>query len=156
MRYLYLLRHAKAEENSPDGTDSGRRLLPKGYARLEEKIPAFKNKMNNLDLILTSPVLRARQTADFVAEALGKSDVLREERFLHAQNSADHILMELLQYHASDSILVVGHNPWISQLVHLFLEQPLTADLHLKTAALAHIVFEDDFGVGTGHLVEII
>lgn len=150
------MRHAKAKVESRDGLDASRELAPAGFARLDEKMPLFKERLRDVDLILTSPFARARQTADYLASTLDKEKVLRVTNWLHAQNFAENIVTELEAMHQSEEVLVVGHNPWITDLVLLLSQKPCRCDVHLKTAALAHIRFEEGFGVARGHVVEVL
>lgn len=57
---LYFLRHGIAEERSPDGTDGGRRLTAEGVEKLESSRAGLKRLKIELDLLLTSPLVRAR------------------------------------------------------------------------------------------------
>ena len=69
---LYILRHGKAE---PYGqaypSDHLRPLMPKGRKRTKLSVKGMKAVGVNVDLIVSSPILRARQTAEIVHEGLG-------------------------------------------------------------------------------------
>lgn len=156
MKRLYLLRHAKAEANSADGLDSSRRLTLRGEERLAEKMPIWQDRLSKVALILTSPVVRALQTTKVVAGFLGKEDMITEKAFLQAGSLPDHVAFGLAKFDGVEEVLVVGHNPWISELVLLLIKDSGMTEYHLKTAALAHIIFDHGFGVGQGRLVEII
>ncbi|MFZ0434756.1 MAG: histidine phosphatase family protein, partial [Chthoniobacterales bacterium] len=70
---LYLLRHAEAEPHCAD--DFSRRLTEKG-AKQARRVGCFmKEQCMRPDLILTSPVVRARETAGIVSKILGKTDI---------------------------------------------------------------------------------
>lgn len=156
MKKLYLFRHAQAEANSDDGLDSSRCLTPRGEERLAETMPVLQDRLFKVALILTSPLVRARQTTKIVARFLGKEDLVTEQAFLQAGSSPDHVALGLVKFDDVEEVLVVGHNPWISELVPLLIKDSGMAEYHLKTAALAHIIFDHGFGVGQGRLVEII
>lgn len=156
MKRLYLLRHAKAEAISADGLDFSRRLMPRGEERLVEKKLLLRDKLSRVDLILTSPFVRARQTAEIVAGFLDKRDLLEEQSFLQAGSLPDRVVLGLMDFDEVEELLVVGHNPWISELLPLLVEDPGTTEYQLKTAALAQIVFDRGFGLSQGRLVEIV
>ena len=69
---LYLLRHGIAVEPGTPGCekDSERPLTPKGKRQLRQIAAAMKKMDLRFDLILSSPFLRARQTAEIIAESL--------------------------------------------------------------------------------------
>ncbi len=67
---LYLLRHAIAEERSNDGSDSARALTPEGAEKMRIGARGLQRLGVHLDRLLTSPLTRARETADIVGAAL--------------------------------------------------------------------------------------
>jgi phosphohistidine phosphatase, SixA len=67
---LYLLRHAIAEERSNDGSDSARMLTPEGAEKMRIGARGLRRLGVQLDRLLTSPLTRARETADIVGAAL--------------------------------------------------------------------------------------
>jgi phosphohistidine phosphatase len=112
---LYFMRHAEAEDTPPGRTDADRRLTDKGLRRAHEAGLALQALGVQLDLILTSPLVRARQTAEVMAEVLGVS--------LAADSAlADHVslrsLQDLLEGHdLPDRVMLVGHEPDFSAVV---------------------------------------
>jgi len=71
---LYLMRHAIAHELGADGsrTDAGRTLTTEGRANTRAAAQAMRRLELDFDAIWTSPLVRARQTAEIVAEVLKK------------------------------------------------------------------------------------
>src|SRR5207247_1682185 len=77
---LYVLRHGVAEEVGPEGTDGSRRLTPGGRRKLRAAAAGVRGLGVAFDAILTSPLVRAGETAAIVAEALGNQPAPRELR----------------------------------------------------------------------------
>src|SRR3974377_2156446 len=119
---LYVLRHGLAvEPGTPDfARDSDRPLTPEGERKLAQIAKAMKALELSFDLILTSPFLRARQTAEIVAQALKLSKKLEFSDTLAPKGSIKK-LVELLNRMdpAPDSILLAGHEPYLSELISL-------------------------------------
>ncbi len=75
---LYLIRHAMAEDNNPAG-DAERALTPKGRLRMAEEAKGLREFRVRPEIILTSPLRQALETATIVAEELGGLRVERVE-----------------------------------------------------------------------------
>jgi len=111
---LYLLRHAHAGDSSKwDGPDSERPLSPKGR-RQAERLGAFLAERGFApDAIVTSPKLRARQTADLVADALGIA-VSVDDRLGNPLDAE--VVGDIVDRTGGTSIVLVGHDPDFSDL----------------------------------------
>lgn len=112
-RTLWLLRHAKAAEAAPGGTDRSRPLTHRGHrdaAALGRRLPSLVPPGASLpDVVLCSAATRTTETAADVADGLG-IPVDRRQSLYYA--SPDDVLAEI---RAADdhvrSLMVVGHNP---------------------------------------------
>lgn len=112
---LLLLRHGKAEDCSPGG-DFARELEEKGHeqARHAARILAAANLLP--DLVLSSPVLRAKQTAiTFTAAAGMPGPILLN--WLACGMSPETALAELGHFPDFECIMIVGHEPDFSRLI---------------------------------------
>ena len=134
---LYFLRHGLAEERqSWRGRDADRPLTPAGKKKLASLVEALANLDLGIDLILTSPYLRALQTAEIVAEGLEKKVELVQEARLSPGFDAP-ILEEILRERRdSKAILFVGHEPDFSQVVSALIGG---GNLLFKKAGLARV-----------------
>ena len=118
---LYLLRHAIAVERGTPGAEDDslrelnvRRELLKCGALLEECSPSTLE----FDLILSSPYLRTRQTADIVADVFDARQVLRFTDNLIPGAGGEQVIAEInKQYRKRENILLVGHEPTLSSLI---------------------------------------
>jgi phosphohistidine phosphatase len=114
---LYLIRHAIAAERGdawPD--DSKRPLTEDGIARMRKAARGLSRMDVTIDIVLTSPLVRARQTADIVATALdARPSVVNIESL--APGAAYASLVADLEKHArKPRIALVGHEPGIGEL----------------------------------------
>jgi len=111
---LYLLRHAHAgDPQAWDGPDSERPLSPKGR-RQAQRLGAFlAERAFAPDAIVTSPKLRAKQTAEIVADALGIA-VSVDDRL--AGELDEEVVAALAEAVGGTSVMLVGHDPDFSDL----------------------------------------
>ena len=120
---LWVLRHAKAAADSPDGTDHSRPLTKRGTAQAQAAArflsDARSTGVRTARLILCSSAVRARQTAELVLPGLGTEVTLEVERDLYDAD-ADDVLERLTRvWEDVDSVMVVGHNPCLADLAQL-------------------------------------
>lgn len=113
---LILLRHGKAEDfSSSGGGDFARALLEKGMEQSRNAARVLSSAGFLPDLVLTSPVLRARQTAEEFCRAADISEPLMQD-WLACGMSPETALSELRAYD-ENRVMIVGHEPDFSQLV---------------------------------------
>src|ERR1017187_5933090 len=117
---LYLLRHGLAVEHGTPGfaEDSARPLTPKGRRQLRKIAAAMKQMGLDFDLILSSPLPRAKQTAEIVAARLKLKKRLKFSNAL-APGGDPAILFRQLERTrpAPEKLLLVGHEPDLSRLI---------------------------------------
>lgn len=112
---LYFLRHGIAEDIAPDGGDGGRRLTEEGIAKMKAEARGLARLRLRLDVLLSSPLVRARQTAEIVARALDLELQLAEAL---APGCDATRLLELLAVHrGAQRVMVVGHEPDFSAMI---------------------------------------
>lgn len=140
---IWILRHAKAEEGGPATPDEERRLTAGGRETMRSVSQAIARLEPKPDAILTSPLVRARQTAEPVARALALEDRLIESDALEPGADPREILREI-ERRGLRRALVVGHMPHLGSLLgYLLTGRPDTA-IDIKKAALARIEFDGD------------
>lgn len=115
---LYFLRHGVAAERSEwKGEDAERPLTEGGKERMARSAAVLARLDLELDAILTSPLARARQTGDIVAEALNAKDKLLHESRLGTGFNRD-LLAEILRDHAGcEALMLIGHEPSFSETI---------------------------------------
>ena len=138
---IYVLRHGIAEKVGPDGSDAKRALTPKGRQKLRQVLRLARAAAVRPSLILTSPLLRAVQTAEVAAEVLAYQHELVQTPAL-LPTASPHALWQELRSHKNERAqLLVGHEPSLSQMVGYLLG---ATELHieLKKAGLVRLDLE--------------
>lgn len=121
---LFLLRHGIAVDRGTPGfeDDSQRPLTSKGVTRIHRIAQASKAMRLKFDLILSSPYLRAQQTAHTFVSFYGIEERLRLTANLAPEASAAALVGEIHEtYGEALSILLVGHEPYLSNLASMLL-----------------------------------
>lgn len=117
---LYLLRHGIAADHGDPRypSDDDRPLTPEGHRKMLQEARGIKALGLRFDLILSSPVLRARQTAGIVAGELGAMDLLAFSPHLSTAGDGRALVRQLNeQYPDRDSVLLAGHEPYLGGMV---------------------------------------
>ena len=117
---LYFLRHgiAVVRDDLDAGKDAERPLTPKGRRQLRLTAGAMKKLGLRFDLILSSPYLRAKQTAEIVARALKLNRRLELPDALAPDGSPKDLIRELnASEPVPEKVLLVGHEPYLSRLI---------------------------------------
>lgn len=108
---LYFLRHGIAEEGSCTLPDDLRALTPEGITEMRRMASALHRKNLRIERILTSPLVRARQTADIVADALGLTDALQEDDRLAGGFHLGDVQQMVAECQPAERLMFVGHEP---------------------------------------------
>jgi phosphohistidine phosphatase len=138
---IYLLRHGVAVEHGTRGiTEEQRPLTPEGTAKMRAAAEGMKNLGVAFDALLTSPLVRARQTADIVASVYGAKDRLKELPALRPGSAVEKLWLALKPYAGARRLMLVGHEPDLSQLGALLLTGRADGvNLQLKKGGLCFI-----------------
>ncbi len=119
MKELYILRHGIAIDPATPGIpDDQRTLTAKGQKRMHEIACGLRRLDLKPDRILTSPLPRARETAEIVADELDSENLLETAAILSAGSDAGSI-QTWLRERTEDRLMIVGHNPALSDLITL-------------------------------------
>lgn len=119
---LFFMRHAEAESAARYAEDRQRPLTEHGRQQQQHVVHALAPLLQPLDHLLSSPLLRARQTADITAAAVQCATPVEETSVL-AENCTVGAVLTLLQSYRRDArILCVGHEPNMSKLSAVFLD----------------------------------
>jgi phosphohistidine phosphatase len=148
---VHLLRHAEAEDVSPSGRDADRRLTDDGRKRMKAVARAIAKLDAGYDVVLVSPLLRARQTAEPVAEACGFEGPLSETRALAPNADPVEVLHELARLKPAAALLV-GHQPQLGRLFGLLVSGRSGVEVPMKKAAFAAFETGPDPSLGRAEL----
>ncbi len=147
---LYLIRHGRAENAGPDGSDASRRLSPDGVARWVESVRGLRAQGVTLDLVLSSPLARAQQTAMLLAQHLPAPAPV----VLPALGIPPEPMPELIARLGAEgeSVAAVGHEPTMGHLASFLLFGAVSAAIPMPRGAVACLRFEGRAAAGFGTL----
>lgn len=142
---LYVLRHAIAvERGAPEiRRDSDRPLSGAGRKKMQRIARGMRALKMRPDLILSSPYLRARQTAELVAREFEAGSVLELSALLEPGGDPEE-LMNLLggQYASAGSVMLVGHEPSLSELISMLLSGGDRMAVTMKKGGLCKLTLD--------------
>jgi len=137
---LYILRHGIAEEMSQSGRDRDRALTSEGREKTRAAGKALCKMEIEFDALLSSPFVRAWQTAEIVVDELGCREILQECAALSAGAPLKGVFVELKKAAGSyESVLVVGHEPDLSRLISVLLSGSTEVAITMKKGGLAKL-----------------
>lgn len=140
MKTLYLLRHAKSSWKNPDLDDFDRPLLQKGLKKSKVIIDYLLKNSVQVDLIISSPAVRALETAEIFAYALKyPSEKIRKERSLYFGDSDSYFSQFYDIPQNVNSLMLVGHNPAITNLANRLIKEEIE---YLPTSGIISIKFK--------------
>jgi phosphohistidine phosphatase len=151
---LFLIRHSIAEDPSYLKSDSQRELTQEGKLLITAGCNVLQKLEPNLKLILTSPYLRAFQTAEIIANYFGNNIKLIKENNLAAGCNTSS-LIEIINSYEQENIAIVGHQPDLSNHISNLTSNG-NINLIFKPASIAKIKFESQVGYGRGSLEFLI
>ena len=136
---LFILRHGKAGQSTGEPDDNMRALTPAGRKEIKDIARWLKKEKVRFDLIATSPLIRARETAGIVARTLDQDgqSVIWDD--LAPGGDVDSICYHIAQSGNDAAILVVGHEPELSGLTGKIISRGGTASLIFAKGGLAKI-----------------
>ncbi|MHC0065449.1 phosphohistidine phosphatase SixA [Nostoc sp. UIC 10890] len=138
---LYLIRHGIAEDKGLGIKDEERSLTKEGRQKTEKVAQKLVKLGLSFDLILTSPLVRARQTAEIlIAEKL--SSQLEESSHLAPDGQISSWLKDWLEprnYSQNTQLALVGHEPGLSNWAEILLWGEVKESLVLKKAGMIGI-----------------
>src|SRR5688572_2370355 len=135
---LYLIRHgiaAERGENYPD--DTKRPLTAEGIQKLRREGKALVSLDVSFDVILTSPLVRTRQTAETIASVFRTAPPIINVQALAPGGTHNAIVDELSRQHRRHHIAIVGHEPGIGELAARLMG--LRRALEFKKGAICRI-----------------
>ena len=148
---LYLIRHGVAAPRGDEFPDDSKRPLTSGgIARLRKEAKALDELNVGFDHIITSPLLRTRQTADVFAETMKSKPSVSNADALAPAGTPTAVFQELGKHMRKGRIALVGHEPNIGELAARLIGA--RTPLEFKKGAICRIDFEVLPPKGTGQL----
>jgi phosphohistidine phosphatase len=135
MKTLLVLRHAKSSRNDPALDDHDRPLNKRGQRDAPRMGELVRECGLIPDVVISSDAVRARLTAEAVAEAARYAGEILLDPHLYMACPADILSLLPMVRENAKTVMIVGHNPGLEKLV-----EQLTGEWHdLPTATLAQI-----------------
>lgn len=143
MKTIYFIRHAKSDWDSPFETDHERGLSARGYKSANSLRKFLRQRGVKVDVALVSNAKRAQDTFNII----NRLDLAKNVSILTELYDADkevyleniHKIPDILE-----SVLFVGHNPEIEQVIHFLLGTDKSIFTKFSTASLAILNFNTD------------
>jgi phosphohistidine phosphatase len=155
---LYIVRHAIAVERGDPAFpgDDDRPLSPEGIHKFRLAARGLSELGLKLKRIVSSPLLRARQTAEILRDAVGKGVEITTAKEMRPETPFDETLKAIMRYD-DPAIAVVGHEPHLSGLASfLLVGGGELAAIEFKKGAVARLVFPDRPAPGAATLEWLI
>ena len=151
MPQLILVRHGIAEDPAPGQADADRALTQRGRDRVTAVAGTLATLLGPVDRRVSSRLLRARQTADLLAEALSPSE-RAEFPGLAPQGAPREVYTWLNGEPAVETTMLVGHEPQMNLLLGLALTGETVGLARFRKAGVAVVEFPGIPEPGAGRL----
>jgi phosphohistidine phosphatase len=156
---ILLIRHGKAEDRSilslSAKKDAARALTETGRRDMRKAAKGLRKFSPDIDLLASSPLIRARETAEVVARVFGVKDIV-EQSLLAPGESGAALCEWLREQPPAATVALVGHEPDLSRLAGLLIAGRAESLIGLKKGACALIEFDDRPVAGRGRLAWLL
>jgi phosphohistidine phosphatase len=137
---ILILRHGEAGKRiAPSSHDADRQLTVAGKDEVTRVAQSMKEIGMKFDVIGTSPLKRARQTADVVGKVLGQKKTVEEWDELKPEGDRKLLYKRLARLRRDSSVLIVGHEPYLTKVIGDLITGGREASVVLKKAGLARL-----------------
>jgi len=142
---LYLIRHAIAVNRGDPGvlSDEARELTPVGIKKMRKNALALSRMDLNLNEIWTSPLVRALQTADILAEELSTTPRVREIKDLAPGGNHNALIDQLGKNRGLEEAALVGHEPDMGELATRLIVGTNVGTIRFKKGGAACIEIDE-------------
>lgn len=151
---IYLIRHGDSERAAGRKSDFDRELTEEGKQKILKAAKYWKNVVPGFDYIISSPLIRAKQTAEIIADTFHyKNDIVFDDSLRNGGDTKD--ILNLVNSLKAENIALVGHQPDFSYHVSILISNG-TAEVDFKKGAIAKIAFEGKAKLSRGILEFLI
>jgi phosphohistidine phosphatase len=151
---LLVVRHARAEDRETFATtgkaDSERPLTAKGMRKMKEAARGLRTLVPSIDLLVSSPLRRAVETARIIGNAYGGIRTIERDEL--APEAPPLQLIDWLAAQRRQTICVVGHEPHLSDLLSTVLADRSKQPAKLKKGSATLVRFEESSAASAGTL----
>jgi phosphohistidine phosphatase len=150
---LIILRHGEAGKRMVvTGKDAERTLTVSGKEEVKEVAECMRNLSLKFDIIVTSPLKRATETSEIVAKTLKLEKAVEMWDELKPEGDSKALYRRLSKLKPDSSVLVVGHEPYLSSMIGELIGGKTEVRIVLKKAGLAKVELTSILPVPSGHL----
>ncbi len=152
---IILVRHAKAEARDANSwpDDDQRPLTAEGRAEQRAAARAMKKMGIKFDFLLTSPLLRARETADLLARGYRWSEAPQVVEELGHGYSVGAVVKLLAKFPPASTVAMVGHEPDLSDLTGALTTKDGRLSIAVKKSGVVGVEFDGPAEAGKGTLL---
>ncbi|MBP6208301.1 MAG: phosphohistidine phosphatase SixA [Anaerolineales bacterium] len=138
--HLYLIRHAIAVEEGAPGyeDDSLRPLTDKGKKKMRQIAKGLRALGADFDLIVSSPYVRAKETAEILADVFDL-DAIEFNNMLVPDGDPNLLISDINEKYKVDSLVLVGHQPFLSSLIGLLVAENAAVDVTFKKGGVCRL-----------------
>lgn len=151
---LYIVRHAIAVPRGDPGyeDDSQRPLTNAGRKKFRKIVKGLAQLGTEFDVILTSPYVRARDTAKILAKEFGMKKNLSYSDNLIPPGNFENLIKEIQEKYDVNNLALVGHEPMLSSLISWLATGNTDMKLTLKKGGVAFLIAENLYQDGRAAL----
>jgi phosphohistidine phosphatase len=150
--FIYFLRHGDASSDS-HLRDSERPLTEIGKHQAATVGKFLRQTNARVDIILSSPLARAQETAALVHAHIVSPEPVSSEFLMNDSNQRQ--LLEQLNSLNVSTALLVGHAPHLSETISFLIHGNLEGDIEMKKCSLALVEALSPLRPGSGHLKQL-
>ena len=149
---LYFLRHGDAGDPRAYDDDA-RELTAKGESRLRGGAATWRRLKVRPEVVISSPLRRARQTADLLLEGIGTADKAAVDDRLRPGATWSEMSAVMAEHPDTERVMFVGHEPDLSRAVEVLTG---ATSIRLRKGGLACVEFDDGPEPGRGELAWLV
>ncbi len=155
---LYIVRHAIAlPHGTPGIQDEDRTLTEEGIKKMQQAAAGLRNLDYVPELLLTSPLIRARQTAEILLKSFGKGIEMKVAPSLAPSGTRPELYQEIARYARNvNSLMLVGHQPSLGEIAGEIAWGSPEHFIDLKKGGACAIDIESVRGTPTGNLISLL
>jgi phosphohistidine phosphatase len=155
---LYIVRHAIAAERGTPGyeDDSQRPLTDNGRKKMKKISRSLDRLGIQLDVILTSPYVRARDTAKILADRFSMTEKIYFSENLIPPGNFEALVFEIHEKYDLANVALVGHEPMLSSLISWLTTGETEARIMLKKGGVAFLSSDSLFQDGRATLLWLL
>ncbi len=138
------------------GNDDDRPLTKAGAGSTKLTAQGLRILQVQPDVILSSPLMRAQQTAEIVQEALGAKSKIELVDDLRPNAPPERLFIRLRNFSDDSVVICVGHEPHFSTTISAAISGKTAASIAMKKAAACAVLFAEQPQAGAGKLIWLI